>query len=203
MTPLVAALLAFFVAAASPGPATLAQAQVAMAHGRPAALRFGAGLALGLGVWGVLAAVGVGALLMQSAAALSVLKVLGGAYLLWLAVKSARSAARAMTDPSRDARTRAGFQAGLILNLSNPKAVLAWIAVLAISAPGADAQLELAVTALAATVLGWAIYAAYGVIFSIGPARKFYGRARRAIEAGAAILFAGLGLRLIFGRLAH
>ena len=47
-----------------------------------------------LAFWGVVAATGMGALLQSSAYALSVVKVLGAAYLLYLAVQSARAAIR-------------------------------------------------------------------------------------------------------------
>ena len=44
--------LAFLVVAASPGPANLACASVAMARGRRDGLRIAAGLAIGLALWG-------------------------------------------------------------------------------------------------------------------------------------------------------
>lgn len=79
---LLPALLAFFIAAASPGPATMEVSTTAMAHGaRPAAM-LGLGLAVGLAFWGVVAAADLGALLMQSSAALTALRWFGGGYLL-------------------------------------------------------------------------------------------------------------------------
>ena len=53
---LIAPLIAFFIAAGSPGPATLACAGAAMTHGRAAGLALGVGLALGLSFWGALTA---------------------------------------------------------------------------------------------------------------------------------------------------
>lgn len=44
--------LAFWVVAASPGPANIANASVAMQHGRKSSLIFGAGLSVGLMFWG-------------------------------------------------------------------------------------------------------------------------------------------------------
>lgn len=48
LTSLLTIAIAFFIAAASPGPATLAVATVSMHAGRKSGLLFGAGLALGL-----------------------------------------------------------------------------------------------------------------------------------------------------------
>jgi len=89
LTAMIAMGTAFFVVAASPGPGNLAGATVAMMHGRRIGLTFAAGLASGLIFWGLLAAMGMGAVLQSSATALFAFKLLGGAYLLWLALQSA------------------------------------------------------------------------------------------------------------------
>ena len=123
---------AFFVAAASPGPATIAVATVSMSAGRACGLRFGYGLSIGLAFWGLVAATGLGAVLQASSVALSVLKLLGGAYLLWLAYGTVRSADRDPVPQNAPTRRRNHFRRGLLLNLSNPKAVLAWMAALAL-----------------------------------------------------------------------
>jgi len=78
-TNLAAVGLAFVVVAASPGPANLAAATVALTHGRKTGLIFAIGLTLGLSFWGILAAMGMGAVLQGSATVLFVLKLLGGA----------------------------------------------------------------------------------------------------------------------------
>lgn len=86
--------IAFFIAVGAPGPATLSLASTAMAAGTGAALRYSLGLTIMLAIWGAMAAAGLGPLLAESALALTVLKIAGGAYLLWLAWKSGRSALR-------------------------------------------------------------------------------------------------------------
>ena len=94
--------LAFFLVAASPGPANIANAVLAMDRGRGASFRFSLGLTAGIAVWGVVAATGLGAVLQTSAMLLSALKILGGAYLLYLAWQSGRAALpdrRASTPP--------------------------------------------------------------------------------------------------------
>ncbi|MGL4236302.1 LysE family translocator [Tabrizicola sp.] len=196
------ALLAFFVAAVSPGPATLAVSTTAMAQGMRAALLLGIGLGLGLAFWGLVAAAGLGALLVQSSVALTVLRWVGGAYLLWLAWQSARSAV--MPDPpSAEAPSAAAGRMlirGLVLNLSNPKAVLAWISVLALGLSAPDDRSGLAVTTALCAALGLMIYAAYAVLFAQAPVRAGYRKARRGIDGLAAAFFGYSGLRLIFTR---
>lgn len=187
--------VAFFVAAASPGPATIAAATVSMSHGRAAGLRFGAGLSIGLAFWGIVAATGLGAVLQTSSHALSILKVFGGGYLLWLAYGSARSASRAESTPL--ALRSIGFRKGLILNLSNPKAVLAWMATLALGLGNASGVAQVALATSVCILLGFAIYVGYALVFSTPGAMDVYRRARRWIDGAVAGLFAVAGLGLI------
>ena len=127
---LAAIVLAFAVVTVSPGPANLAVATIAMARGRRRALSFGYGLSIGLAAWGLVAATGLGAILQQSADALFILKIGGGIYLLWLAWQSARSAATPLPPQDQHSSETGGFWQGLLLNLSNPKAAVAWMAAL-------------------------------------------------------------------------
>jgi threonine efflux protein len=196
------ALLAFFAAAASPGPATLSVSTTAMAHGaRPAAM-LGIGLAIGLAFWGVVAAAGLGALLMQSTLALTVLRWFGGAYLLYLAWQSARSAvAPAAIADAPDATPASGqMLRGLVLNASNPKAVLAWVSVLALGVGSNGDSAELAITTGLCALLGLAIYLCYAVAFSRPLIRAAYRAAQRGIEGLAAAFFGYSGLKLMFSR---
>ena len=196
---LVAPLIAFFIAAGSPGPATLACASAAMAHGRAAGLALGVGLALGLSFWGALTAVGLGAVVLGSPTALLALRLAGGAYLLWLAWRSTRSALRtaeASTGPAPSPDRL--VMRGALLNFSNPKAALAWAAVIAVGLPAGAGAWHLTAIAAACSALGLVIYLSYAVGFALPPVRRFYARARRAIDGALAALFGYAGLRLIF-----
>ena len=196
---LIAPLIAFFIAAGSPGPATLACASAAMAHGRAAGLALGVGLALGLSFWGALTAAGLGAVFLGSPSALFALRLVGGAYLLWLAWRSARSAWRAPEAPPHAALSpNRLLLRGVLLNLSNPKAALAWAAVIALGLPVDAAAWHLTAIAAACSALGLLIYVAYAVGFALPPVRRGYARARRAVDGALAALFGYAGLRLIF-----
>ncbi|MEM9783929.1 MAG: LysE family transporter [Pseudomonadota bacterium] len=195
------ALIAFFVAAASPGPATLGVAATAMSRGARAGCWFGAGLALGLAIWGVVAAAGLGALLQQSVWALTLLRLLGGAYLLYLALRAAGSALGPEASRAEDGAANGRFfRRGLLLNAANPKAVLAWLAVLAIGLPdGADSASITVLTALCA-IAGLAIYLGYALAFSRRSVMAGYRRARRGIDGAVAAAFSYAGIRLLTTR---
>lgn len=114
---LLAVSSAFFVVAASPGPATLAAATVSMGEGRVKGMQFGLGLSVGHAFWGLIAATGLGAVLKASTSALTVLKLFGGCYLLWLAFGSLRSAQKSNAERSQIYRRGKWFVRGLYLNL--------------------------------------------------------------------------------------
>lgn len=187
----------FFMVAVSPGPATLSNAVVAMHRGRKTGLIYGAGLACGLAFWGLIAASGMGVVLQSSAYLLSFLKVLGGLYLLWLAFLSARSASRPSLEKSVSSKNKNWFLQGLLLNLSNPKAVLAWMAALSV---GLNSKAEIYSIALATSicmVAGLLVYVLYSILFSIGGIMYTYRRFRRWIDGVVAGLFALAGIGLI------
>lgn len=201
-TGLVAIFAAFFVVAVSPGPATLAVSTVSAASGRRSGMTFGAGLGLGLAFWGIVAATGLGAVLQTTTHLLAAFKVAGGLYLLWLALGSARSAMRGNKASSQGGETPASgegrwFMRGLVLNLSNPKAVVAWMAALSVGLRTDDGLGSVAIATLGCTVIGFAIYAAYAAAFSSAAVMRGYARARRWIDGIVAALFALAGFALL------
>lgn len=103
-----------------------------------------------------MAATGVSAILLQFTQALFVLKIVGGAYLLFLALKAGRSALtpdEQIEKALAAAPTVSGFglyRRGLLMHLTNPKALLGWIATMTLGL-GPQATPETVVIILA----GW------------------------------------------------
>lgn len=189
--------LAFFVVAISPGPATISNATIAMSYGRRISLVYGAGLSVGLVFWGVIAATGMGAVLQGSLYLLMTLKILGGFYLFWLAVQSARSAWRPGTENTNLSINRNWFLRGLLLNMSNPKSVIAWMAALSLGIrPDADASEVFAAT-IACIFAGFLANGLYTYLFSMSGMMDGYQRARRKIQGAVAALFTFAGVGMI------
>jgi threonine efflux protein len=195
---LLAIAAAFFVVAVSPGPANIAVATVAMHSGRRPGLLFGLGLSIGLAFWGVVAATGLGVMLQNTATFLTLLKLLGGAYLIWLAIQSGRSAAR-KTVAAQENATQQGrwLWRGLLLNLSNPKAVVAWMAALSMGLGQETDARAVAAATLVCMGIGFANYAGYALTFSLPGFMAGYRRLRRWIDGAVAGLFALAGFGLI------
>jgi len=188
--------LTFFIVAVSPGPATISNAVVSMHQGRKAGLIYGAGLSCGLAFWGLVAASGMGVVLQSSVYLLPILKIVGGIYLLWLAFLSARSAWYPESEKLPTSAKKNGFIQGLFLNLSNPKAVLAWMAALSV---GLNSNADVASIALATgvcIVVGFLVYVFYACLFSVRRIMNAYTHFRRWIDSIVAGLFtlAGIGL---------
>lgn len=194
---LLSVALAFFVVTVSPGPANIAVATVAMSSGRRHGLLFGAGLSFGLAFWGVIAATGMGAVLRSSEVLLIALKLCGGLYLLWLAYQSGRSALKKTDSTQHTTRDGRWFMRGLVLNLSNPKAVVAWMAALSMGLGIGDDSGHVIAATLVCMALGFLNYAGYALAFSLSGFMAGYSRLRRWIDGAVAGLFAFAGFGLI------
>jgi threonine/homoserine/homoserine lactone efflux protein len=114
-----------------PGPAVLYVVTRSMDQGRLVGFVSVLGIGLGTLVHVAFAAVGLSALLASSAAAFSVVKWLGAAYLVWLGLR--RLFARdndeqpAVAEPKQLSRV---FLQGVIVNFLNPKTALFFLAFL-------------------------------------------------------------------------
>jgi homoserine/homoserine lactone efflux protein len=123
---------ACWVIALSPGSGAV----LAMSHGLSYGVRRAsttiAGLQVGLLITLVVAGAGLGAVLVASETAFTVVKFAGAGYLLWLGLQQWRAgdrvAAGAVALPPMPARKR--FIAGVLTNATNPKGILFMVAVL-------------------------------------------------------------------------
>lgn len=122
---------AVVVFAVVPGPAVFYIVTRSMSQGRRAGVVSAASIASGNSVHVVAATVGLSALLASSAAAFSVVKYAGAAYLIYLGVKALR--ARRGTAAGPEVATQSlwrVFREGWIVAVLNPKAALFFLAFL-------------------------------------------------------------------------
>ncbi|PDT39645.1 MULTISPECIES: LysE family translocator [Sinorhizobium] len=196
---------AYMIAAASPGPSNMQIMGVAMNNGRRAALLLAAGVVSGSIFWGMMAASGISVLLTRYAEALVVLKIFGGLYLLYLAFKAARAALssgdKAVQPSGGDALCGSAlYRRGLLMHLTNPKSVLAWIALVTLGLGPEASWHRLAAILGGCAVLSVTIFCGYALVFSTAPMVRLYRRARRWIEGLLAVFFGVAGLRLLLSR---
>lgn len=196
------AYTAFLLAIASPGPNIMAVIGTSMSVNRASGMALAMGVASGSFTWALLTVFGLSALLATYASALLAIKIFGGLYLLWLAYKSFKSAASRhdieATELAGGRRSPLGYlQRGYIIQMTNPKAALAWIAIISLGLePGAPLWVG-AVIVLGTFMLSVAIHLLYAIAFSTPAMVKLYGKARRGIQGVLGTFFAFAGLRLL------
>jgi homoserine/homoserine lactone efflux protein len=119
-------LVAAFGLSLTPGPNSLLVLTHGALHGHRKTLFTVAGGAIGFVVLIALSMVGIGALLKASAHALTVLKLIGGLYLVWLGIQLWRAPAIQLRADASKENTRGTelFRQGLLTAVSNPKALL-------------------------------------------------------------------------------
>jgi threonine/homoserine/homoserine lactone efflux protein len=120
------------VMAITPGPANLFAIATGMQKGKVSALIGVAGMNTGTLAWFGAAALGLGALIIAFPQAFHVLAYVGAAYVAWLGVKSILSGAKDEAGPPviTIRPGRSAFADGFMVQVSNPKALLFFTAVL-------------------------------------------------------------------------
>ena len=197
-------LAAALMAAASPGPATLAIAGTSMKSGRRQGLALASGITSGSFMWSISAAFGLGAVMLANAWAFEVLRYFGASYLLFLAYKSARSAltTSAIQVQGISIRSaRAAYSKGLMLHLTNPKAILFFGSLFSIGVPSHSSIESLAIVIAAIGLQSFLIFHGYALLFSNSAVTAGYARLRRWFEAVFAVAFGAAGLKILTARL--
>ena len=199
--------LASWVIALSPGSGAVLSMTHGLAYGVQKASVTIAGLQLGLTVILLVAGVGVGALLLASATAFTVVKFVGAAYLIWLGFKQWRShvgtalvssevqSARAAVPSARER-----FVTGFFTNVTNPKGIVFMVAVLPqFIDPQRPLWLQLLV--LLITTIGVDLVVMHGYAFLASRAQRWLAtpRARRAQNRvfGGVLMAMGASLLLV------
>ncbi|MCV6609459.1 MAG: LysE family transporter [Amphritea sp.] len=120
-----------FLAAASPGPDFVLVSQQTLSHGKRTGLLCSLGIALGLSIHIIYSSLGLAAVIANSTTLLWIIKVLGGAYLIWLGINGLRAKAvtadeeQIAVTQQRSALRTVGM--GFLCNALNPKAPVYFI----------------------------------------------------------------------------
>lgn len=204
-TGVVLAYAAFLLSIMSPGPNVLAIMGTSMEVNRRSGMALAMGVSAGSFLWALLTATGLSAILASVAGALVALKIAGGLYLLWLAFKAFKAAASEQQMAAHGLKDAPGstagyFRRGLLVQMTNPKALLAWIAIMSIGLPG-DAPLWVPIAiVVGTTALSIGIHSLYALVFSSDPMVRIYAKARRWIQATLGAFFAVAGVKLLLSR---
>lgn len=197
---LVTFVLAGVVMVLIPGPSVLFIVGRALAHGRRAALTSVAGNTVGATTLAGVVALGFGAVAAGSIAVFTVLKLCGAAYLVYLGVRTYRArgelAAALGAGVGADRRL---FWQGLVVGVTNPKALIFFAAVLPqfVDPRAGDVTTQMLVLGVTFTLLAAGLDSLWGL--AAGAARDWFAtspaRLRRLGGAGGLTLIVmGAGL---------
>jgi threonine/homoserine/homoserine lactone efflux protein len=206
--------LALFVAASlavivAPGPDNIYVLTRGIAQGRKVALASAWGMCSGLLFHTTLAAVGLSAILARSAGALSLVKYIGAAYLVYLGIRALLS--REEFSPSVEkiftVKLRNFFLQGLTMNLLNPKVAVFFMAFLpqfvspSVGTAG-SAALRLVALGLVFALLSVVIFSVIALFSGVvGDRLSRNPRFATALQWSTAFVLVGLGVRLaLLGR---
>lgn len=207
MTPL-QAIAAFTLAAGlltvTPGLDTALVLRTAAVEGPRRGMQAAFGIIAGCLAWGVVASVGLGALLAASQLAYETLKIAGALYMLWLGTRMIVAAFRggegnAAASATGETRTRSWVLRGFLSNILNPKVGVFYVTFLPLFVPAG-----VNVTAFSMLLAG--IHAAQGLAWfwllttAMKPLARWIqrGGVTRALDgiAGGVLIAFGVGLFL-------
>ncbi len=187
------------VGIATPGPGVALILSVATRRGRLPAFTTAFGFSLASIVLSLATVVGLAAVFAQMAELMTVVRLVGAGYLLWLAYKSFMRAAHpadlVVATPVEGRLWSLGVTA-FLLQLSNPKAILFWLAIASVGGVGNAPLPIVALFVFGAFVNSFLGHLAWAFLLSSGPFRQLYLRARRGVEAALGGFFAFAAYKL-------
>jgi len=197
---LLSILGALLIGAISPGPSFVFVVRTAVAGGRAEGLAAALGMGVGAMLYGALAVLGLRTLMLEGGLVFTGLKIAGGLYLLYLALKiwsGAKEPIAVASDAGTQANPLKAFWLALLTQLSNPKIVAVFGAVFAALLPASPEPW-----------LYWALpplifvqetlwYAIVALAFSATRPRALYLGLKLWVDRAAALFIGVLGVRLI------
>jgi len=194
--------LVHLLAVASPGPSTVLVIQTAAAAGRRGGLLTALAMMAGALLWATAALFGLQALFARFDWLYFAFRIGGAIYLVYLAVQLWRHARDPLPEIPVGRAIRMtgwqGFLRALLLQLSNPKIMVFFGSIfLSLLPHNLPAWMDATVLAIVAlNEFTW--FALLALLFSGGPARAFYRRAKFWLDRFMGGALALLGLRLAF-----
>lgn len=193
-------LFASVALALAPGPDNLFVLTQSALHGRMAGLLVTLGLTSGLLVHTAAVALGVAAIVKTSPLAFTLLKAAGAAYLLYLAWMTLRAPAMALDGRGPPALSgRQLYTRGIVMNVTNPKVTIFFLAFLPQFTDPARGSPTLQVLLLGALFMISTLLVFGSIAWAagfIGERLKRSARAQLAMNRIAALVFGALALRL-------
>ncbi|MDP1752364.1 MAG: LysE family translocator [Reyranella sp.] len=195
---LISVFAIFIPALILPGPDFVAVVRSSMTYGTRAGLLTTLGVSMGLCLYATLSLVGLSAILVQYQWLTWAVRVLGGAYLIFLGIKLLRTKPRQieLDQSARPSRNRAVLF-GFLVTLTNPKAIVLFASVFATAVTASTPAWLMGVMIGLVTTSSLVWYSCVSVFMSSAPVMRRFQRARHWIERAAGVCFIGLGGKVL------
>jgi threonine/homoserine/homoserine lactone efflux protein len=185
----------------SPGPSFVLVARTSVAVSRRNGLTTAIGMGLGSAVFASLTLLGLQAVLLSVPPLYMLLKVLGGIYLIYLAIviwRNSRQSVELKSASKNSADLYNSFKLGLITQLSNPKTAIFYGSIFAALLPPnlPDITLLILVSTIFFLEAGW--YSLVAFVLSSKTPRQIYLNLKQVLDRLASGVIGVLGLKLIY-----
>ena len=195
---LVAVFAVFIPALILPGPDFVGVVRSSLTRGTTAGLLTTLGVTVGLGMYATLSLLGLSAVLVKYQWLTWTVRVLGGAYLVYLGIGLLRAKPGKMDDAAARGPLRGNaLLFGFFVTLTNPKAIVLFASVFAtaVTASTPGWLMALMIGLVMASSLVW--YSIVSLFMSSAPVMRRFTRARHWIERAAGASFVLIGGRIL------
>jgi threonine efflux protein len=198
---IIGATLIWLAAVVSPGPNFLVVSRLALSRSRQSAIGATIGIAIGSLIYAALTLFGLSVLILRFAWLGDTIRVVGGAYLVWLGIQAWRarpgSPSCPAPEPVRDVTSLLrGLRVGFLTEITNPKGIAFFLGLFAAAVPPATPfWTKLAVLSAGGMIeLAW--YTTVSFALSSGPMLTGYQKIRWTVDRVIGTLLIAIGLKV-------
>jgi len=192
--------LVHLLAAASPGPDFVMVTRQTIVNGRRAGLLCSLGIAIGLSLHITYSALGLAAVIAGSATLLTIIKILGGTYLVYLGIKGLRAKPKSAATfspldeilPRQSSLKTVGM--GILCNALNPKAPIYFVSLFTIVLSPNLPLHQLLIYGIWLMILQFGWFALVATLLATPPVARYFRTCAHYIDRvlGGAMLLLGL-----------
>jgi RhtB (resistance to homoserine/threonine) family protein len=198
---IIGATLIWLAAVVSPGPNFLVVSRLALSRSRRSAIGATFGIAAGSLIYAALTMFGLSVLILRFAWLGDTIRIVGGAYLVWLGIQAWRSRPEDL-HPATDGTVQAapsllgGLRVGFLTEITNPKGIAFFLGLFAAAVPATTPLWAKLAVLSAGGMVEVAWYTAVSFALSSGPMRAGYHKVRRAVDRVLGALLIAVGLKV-------
>jgi RhtB (resistance to homoserine/threonine) family protein len=198
---IIGATLIWLAAVVSPGPNFLVVSRLALSRSRRSAIGATVGITVGSLIYAALTMFGLSVLILRFAWLGDTIRIVGGAYLVWLGIQAWRArpenlnptAAKEVQDVTSLLH---GLRVGFLTEITNPKGIAFFLGLFAAAVPETTPLWAKLAVLSAGGMIEFAWYTAVSFALSSGPMLAGYLKVRRTVDRVLGTLLIVLGLKV-------